>query len=166
MEENLVRDNVRGTFTPGVKYQLPKGFLPLCDDPEKDKILAQMPVCNAFGIVGQADHGPKPPVVKTRKARAPSSPGEGEFWESNDESEEESKEEFSGSDDDEGGDGRETDASDRDEDAGDDPVASDDDDEDDDEEGAAPPPQSALGADAAPDPSAKIMFTGLKIIFL
>ena len=67
----------------------------------------------------------------------------------------ESEEEFSGSDDDDGGDGRETDASDRDEEAGDDPVGSDDDDEDDDEEGAAPPPQSALGVDAAPDPSVR-----------
>ena len=162
MEENLVRDNVRGTFTPGVKYQLPKGFLPLCDDPEKDKILAQMPVCNAFGIVGRADHGPRPPVVKTRKARAPSSPEEGEYWESNEESEEESEEEFSGSDDDEGGDGHETDASNRDRVVGNDPVASDDNDEDDDddddgdngEEKAAPPPHSARGVDAAPDPGA------------
>ena len=134
MEESLVRDNVRGAFTPTVKYQLPKGVLLLCDDPEKSKILARMPVCNAFGIVGRTDHGPKPPAAKTRKSKAPASPEEGECLDTSDESEEESEEEYSSSEDVEEGDGRESGASKGDEEAGGDTTASDDEDDDDDDD--------------------------------
>ena len=92
-------------FTPVVKYQLPQGVRPLCEDPQKEKILAAMPACNALGIEGRTDSEPQATKAKTRKAKAPcSSDEDGETSDSEDESAESSEEESSGSEEgDEGG---------------------------------------------------------------
>ena len=50
----------------------------MCEDPKKAKILAEMPECNALGIVGRDDAGPQIPKARARKLRVPSCSGEEE----------------------------------------------------------------------------------------
>ena len=170
MDRALLRDNMTGMFTRDVKYELPAGFRPLCDDPEKAKILKSMPTCNALGIVGRSDHGPKPARTSTRKAKAPSSSDEeGELLESEEESEEEeSEEESAGSDDEDGGDGNEAatgddDGSDDEDDGGDGDGDEDDDDGEDAGEKNSSPHHSPETA-VVPDPGASILFPPAEVV--
>ena len=96
MEDPALLAVMKTIFTPAVKYQLPDGVRPLCEDQQKEKILAAMLACNALGIEGQTDFEPQATKAKTRKAKAPSSSDEdGEISESEDESADSSEEESS-----------------------------------------------------------------------
>ena len=67
MTDEALYDAVRKIFPPNALYQLPQGVLPLSEDPAKAQILAEMPECNALGIVGRDDAGPQNPNVRARK---------------------------------------------------------------------------------------------------
>ena len=170
MDRALLRDNMTGLFTRDVKYELPAGFRPLCDDPEKAKILESMPTCNALGIVGRPDHGPKPAKTSTRKAKAPSSSDEeGELLEFEEESEEEdSEEESAGSDDEDGGDGNEAatgdDDGNDDEDDGEDGDVDEDDTGGEDAEEKNPSPHRSPETTVVPDPGASILFPPAEVV--
>ena len=78
MDDSDILSVMKMIFPPAVKYQLPEGVRPLCEDPQKKQVLAAMPVCNALGIEGRTDSEPQATKAKTRKAKAPSSSGEDE----------------------------------------------------------------------------------------
>ena len=52
MSDGALFDAMRKIFPPNTPYELPEGVRPLCEDPKKAEILAEMPECNALGIVG------------------------------------------------------------------------------------------------------------------
>ena len=115
MEDSALVAVMKTIFTPAVKYQLPEGVRPLCEDPQREETLAAMPACNTLGIEGRTDSEPQATKAKTRKAKAPSSSGEDEDTsESEEESTESSEEESSRSKEDEdgGSDGEESEGDD------------------------------------------------------
>ena len=96
MDDSALLAVMKTIFPPAVKYQLPEGVRPLCEDPQKKEALAIMPECNALGFEGRTDFEPQATKAKTRKAKAPSSSGEDEETpESEEESAESSEEESS-----------------------------------------------------------------------
>ena len=58
MGYDALLDSMKKIFPPNMHYQLPEGVRPLCEDPRKTEILAEMPGCNSLGIVGRDDTGP------------------------------------------------------------------------------------------------------------
>ena len=133
MSDQALFDAIRKIFPPNAPYQLPEGVLPLSEDPKKAEILAEMPECNALGIVGRDDVGPQNRKVRARKVKVPCSSGEEEeASESETESVESSEVEFTGSAEDSDGD------NDGDDDDGDD--------NDDDESGGRSRPRRRRGS--------------------
>ena len=99
MRHKLVRDAVAKIFRAKMKTKMPSGVLHLCEDPEKDAILASMPKFSQRGLAGRDDHGPQ--KEKAKRARLPSSPEEeAEELESADRDGDEAGGESSGSEDD------------------------------------------------------------------
>ena len=78
MTDEALFDAVRKIFPPNAPYQLPPGVPPLSENPAKAQILAEMPECNALGIVRRDDAGPQNPKVRARKVKVPSSSGKEE----------------------------------------------------------------------------------------
>ena len=76
MGDGVLFNAVRKIFPPNAQYQLPEGVRPLCEDQKKAEILAEMPKCNALGVVGRDDAGPQIPKARAHKVKVPSSSGE------------------------------------------------------------------------------------------
>ena len=78
MSDGALFDAMKKIFPPNAQYQLPEGVWPLCEDLKKAEILAEMPECNALGIVGRDDAGPQIPKARAHRVKVPSSSGEEE----------------------------------------------------------------------------------------
>ena len=151
MGDDALLEAMKKIFPPNVHYQLPAGVRPLCEDPQKVEILAEMPECNALGIVGRDDAGPQIAKAKSRKVKVPSSSGEEEETsESETESAGRSEVESARSEEDEEDDGvgSRSDDDDADRDAGDEEDV----DEEEEAEGRASPMRPTARPAVAPNP--------------